>query len=45
LGSSKEEKEYKNNPNTVYNNLLEGKSIIGFFIDRKTKKPLEDGTF
>lgn len=33
----KEENEYKNNPNMVYNNLLEGKSIIGFFIDMKNK--------
>lgn len=36
----KEEKEYKNNPNRVYNNLLEGKSIIGFFIDRKNKEAI-----
>lgn len=36
----KEENEYKNNPNTVYNNLLEDKSIIGFFIDRKNKEAL-----
>jgi len=36
----KEEDEYKNNPNTVYNNLLSGKSIIGFFIDRKNKEAL-----
>ncbi|NMC68242.1 MAG: type I-B CRISPR-associated protein Cas8b1/Cst1 [Spirochaetales bacterium] len=36
----KEEKGYKNNPNTVYNNLLEGKSIIGFFIDRKNKEAI-----
>lgn len=36
----KEEDEYKNNPNTVYNNLLEGKSIIGFFIDRKKKEAI-----
>ncbi len=33
----KEENEYKNNPNSVYNNLLESKSIIKFFIDRKNK--------
>jgi len=33
----KEENEYKNNPNLVYNNLLDGKSIIKFFIDRKNK--------
>lgn len=33
----KEENEYKNSPNMVYNNLLEGKSIIKFFIDRKNK--------
>ena len=36
----KEEREYKNNPNKVYNNLLEGKSIIGFFIDRKNKEAI-----
>ncbi|GAB6056145.1 type I-B CRISPR-associated protein Cas8b1/Cst1 [Methanobacterium movens] len=36
----KEENEYKNNPNTVYNNLLEGKSIIRFFIDRKNKEAI-----
>jgi len=36
----KEENEYKNNPNTVYNNLLIGKSIIGFFIDRKNKEAI-----
>lgn len=36
----KEENEYKNNPNTVYENLLNGKSIIGFFIDRKNREAL-----
>lgn len=36
----KEEEDYKNNPNLVYNNLLEGKSIIGFFIDRKNKEAI-----
>lgn len=36
----KEGGEYKNNPNMVYNNLLEGKSIIGFFIDRKNKEAI-----
>jgi len=36
----KEENEYKNNPNTVYDNLLIGKSIIGFFIDRKNKEAI-----
>jgi CRISPR-associated protein Cst1 len=36
----KEEGEYKNNENLVYNNLLEGKSIIGFFIDRKNKEAI-----
>lgn len=36
----KEEDEYKNNPNTVYNNLLEGKSIIRFFMDRKNKEAI-----
>lgn len=36
----KEENEYKNNPNMVYNNLLEGKSILGFFIDRKNKEAI-----
>jgi CRISPR-associated protein Cst1 len=36
----KEEGDYKNNPNLVYNNLLEGKSIIGFFIDRKNKEAI-----
>ncbi len=36
----KEENEYKNNPNTVYENLLTGKSIIGFFIDRKNRKSI-----
>ena len=33
----KENKEYKNNQNIVYNNLLTGKSILGFFIDKKRK--------
>ncbi|KAF5086791.1 type I-B CRISPR-associated protein Cas8b1/Cst1 [Methanobacterium aggregans] len=36
----KEEGDYKNNPNLVYNNLLNGKSIIGFFIDRKNKEAI-----
>jgi CRISPR-associated protein Cst1 len=36
----KEENEYKNNPNRVYNNLLEGRSIIRFFIDRKNKEAI-----
>jgi len=36
----KEEGEYKNNPNRVYNNLLDGKSIIRFFIDRKKKEAI-----
>ncbi|MCC7550415.1 MAG: type I-B CRISPR-associated protein Cas8b1/Cst1 [Methanobacterium sp.] len=36
----KEEGDYKNNPNLVYNNLLEGKSIIRFFIDRKNKEAI-----
>lgn len=36
----KEENEYKNNPNTVYENLLSGKSIIRFFIDRKNREAL-----
>lgn len=36
----KEEGDYKNNPNLVYNNLLKGKSIIGFFIDRKNKEAI-----
>ena len=39
-GKVKEENEYKNNPNTVYNNLLEGKSIIRFFIDKKNKESI-----
>lgn len=34
------EEEYKNNPNTVYENLLSGKSIIRFFIDRKNMEAL-----
>ncbi|NYB51219.1 MAG: type I-B CRISPR-associated protein Cas8b1/Cst1 [Methanobacteriaceae archaeon] len=36
----KNEKEYKNNPNTVYDNLLKGKSIIKYFIDRKNKEAI-----
>ena len=36
----KDENEYKNNPNLVYNNLLEGKSIIRFFLDRKNKEAI-----
>lgn len=39
-GEVKEESEYKNNPNLVYNNLLIGKSILGFFIDRKNKEAI-----
>jgi CRISPR-associated protein Cst1 len=35
-----ENKEYKNNPNYVYDNLLNGKSIIGYFIDRKNKEAI-----
>ncbi len=42
----KEENEHKNNPNSVYNNLLESKSIIKFFIDRKDEtQRLEDGIY
>jgi len=33
----KPEKEYKNKNNSVYQSLLKGKSIIGYFIDNKTK--------
>ncbi len=36
----KEENEYKNRENTVYNNLLENRSIIRFFIDRKNKEAI-----
>ncbi|MCK9150527.1 type I-B CRISPR-associated protein Cas8b1/Cst1 [Methanobacterium alcaliphilum] len=36
----KEESEYKNRENKVYNNLLEGKSIIKYFIDKKTKEAI-----
>ncbi|MCE7699410.1 MAG: type I-B CRISPR-associated protein Cas8b1/Cst1, partial [Methanobacterium paludis] len=36
----KEEGDYKNKKNLVYNNLLEGKSIIGFFIDKKNKEAI-----
>lgn len=36
----KEENEYKNNPNNVYERLLSGKSIIRFFIDRKNREAL-----
>lgn len=36
----KVENEYKNRENTVYNNLLEDKSIIRFFIDRKNKEAI-----
>ncbi|BDZ70615.1 type I-B CRISPR-associated protein Cas8b1/Cst1 [Methanobacterium petrolearium] len=36
----KEEDEYKNNPNTVYDNLLENKSIIRFFINRKNREAI-----
>ena len=36
----KDENEYKNSPNLVYNNLLEGKSIIRFFLDKKNKKAI-----
>ncbi|KYC46586.1 MAG: CRISPR-associated protein [Candidatus Methanofastidiosum methylothiophilum] len=36
----KDENEYKNRPNLVYNNLLEGKSIIRFFLDRKNKEAI-----
>lgn len=36
----KEENEYKNNPNKVYENLLSGKSIIKFFINRKNREAL-----
>jgi CRISPR-associated protein Cst1 len=37
IEKAKEEKEYRNKPNMVYNNLLDGRSIIGFFINRKKK--------
>ena len=30
--------DYKNNPNTVYNNLMEGKSILRLFYNIKFKK-------
>lgn len=36
----KGENEYKNNPNKVYENLLSGKSIIKFFINRKNREAL-----
>ncbi|MDO8869558.1 MAG: type I-B CRISPR-associated protein Cas8b1/Cst1 [Methanobacteriaceae archaeon] len=36
----KEENDYKNRENSVYNNLLENKSIIRFFIDRKNKEAI-----
>jgi len=36
----KEEDEYKNRQNTVYNNLLDNKSIIGFFIDKNNKEAI-----
>lgn len=38
----KKEDEYKNRENMVYTNLLNGKSIIGFFMDRKNKNALGD---
>jgi CRISPR-associated protein Cst1 len=36
----KEENDYKNRENSVYNNLLKNKSIIRFFIDRKNKEAI-----
>lgn len=36
----KDENEYKNNPNKVYNDLLDGKSIIPFFIGRKNREAI-----
>ncbi len=38
----KEEDDYKNKMNTVYRNLLEGKSITLYFIDVKSKKSFGD---
>ena len=33
------EKDYKNNPNRVYENLLQNRSILGFFLNRRARKP------
>jgi len=38
----KEERDYKNKINAVYNNLLSGKSIVKFFIDPKERKVYGD---
>ncbi|MDE0397712.1 MAG: type I-B CRISPR-associated protein Cas8b1/Cst1 [Candidatus Poribacteria bacterium] len=33
------EEDYKNNPNSVYENLLQNRSILGFFLNRRARKP------
>ncbi len=33
------EEDYKNNPNRVYENLLQNRSILGFFLNRRARKP------
>ncbi|PKP59983.1 MAG: type I-B CRISPR-associated protein Cas8b1/Cst1 [Candidatus Altiarchaeales archaeon HGW-Altiarchaeales-1] len=38
----KEEDEYKNKTNLVYNNLLKNKSIIGYFLNRKNREIIGD---
>jgi CRISPR-associated protein Cst1 len=38
----KEEDDYKNKLNAVYNNLLSGKSIVKFFIDHRERKVYGD---
>ena len=35
----KSEEDYKNSPNRVYENLLENRSILGFFLNRRARKP------
>ncbi len=35
----KTEEDYKNRINRVYENLLEGRSILGFFLNRRARKP------
>ena len=36
---AKSEEDYKNNPNRVYENLLQNRSILGFFLNRRARKP------
>lgn len=41
----KSEEDYKNHPNSVYERLLLGRSIVGFFMNRRARKARSNWTF